>query len=184
MKRAWCLAASSTEASAKQQTVATRQLRAVLRQPFRTNRPLTCLSPGCPRFRWCQQSSDISVNNLGQRLRRGEGDILLPRFDERDVLLEQACRFRELRLRQAHFQPSRFQVGAENGDDVVLIGLVRAGPTGNGSGHRSGSVSRLTSGGCPPRMVGGRDRIVTLAWPDATCSEAARKGQKPRPSAL
>lgn len=94
------------------------------------------------------------LSHLGQQPRPApspcEGDILLPRFDERAVLLEQAGRFPELRLRQAHSQPSRSQVGAESGNYVVLIGLVRAGPIGNGVWPSQWNCTSVKVGRVPP----------------------------------
>ena len=63
------------------------------------------------------------------------------RFDERDVLLKQARGFAELFLSEPHFQPRRFQVGAECRDNVVLITLIGTGSAGAASGHRSACTS-------------------------------------------
>lgn len=43
------------------------------------------------RSRPPQQSCHISIDGVCERHCRGEGDVLFPRLNERDVLLKQAC---------------------------------------------------------------------------------------------
>jgi hypothetical protein len=94
-----------------------------------------CLLPS-PFWRApAQHLAHILVHDPGQCLRRCEGDILFPRFNEGDVLLQQAGALGQLTLCQSLLQPSCLQVRTKDCHEIVRVRFTRRKVISAAFGH-------------------------------------------------